>query len=215
MEIATIQGEKRTPGSRHANERTRGRGLLPAVIYGHNEPPETVALSLHDTRIALEHMAHVINLRIGNEERQYLVKDVQYDHLQELPIHVDLMRVDPNERVQVRVPVLLRGTPAGAAEGGTLVQILSELEVECLLLKIPNELRVRVDHLALNASLHVKEIELPPDVKALHKPDDIVAVVHPPRGLTAEETAEAAATEAEPEVIGKGPKEEAPGAGGE
>jgi len=65
MEIATIQGEKREPGSRHANQRLRRRDLVPAVIYGHNEPPEMVALSLPETRQALEHTAHVINLRIG------------------------------------------------------------------------------------------------------------------------------------------------------
>lgn len=209
MEIATIEGEKRQPGGRHANERVRRRGLVPAVIYGHNEPPETVSLSLHDTMLALEHMAHVIKLRIDGAERQYLVKDVQYDHLQQLPVHVDLMRVDPDERVEVKIPVVLRGTPHGVAEGGTLVQVITDLDVECLLLKIPDEIRVHVEHLGLNQMLHVRELQLPPDVKALHKPDEIIAVVHPPRGTTTATIEESLAggTE-EPEVIGRGPRDQ-------
>lgn len=214
MEIATVKGETRAPGNRHANERLRRHGLVPAVIYGHGEAPETVSLSLHDTLLALEHMAHVVRVQIDGGERQYLIKEVQYDHLQRQPIHVDLMRVDVTERVKVKVPLDVKGTPKGAQEGGTLVSVLTELEVECLLLQIPESLRVRVDHLGLNEMLHVRDVTVPPDVKVLHAPDDIVAVVHPPRGTTTEELA-AATTEgaAEPEVIGKGKEEEEEEAG--
>lgn len=210
MEIATIQAEKRTTQGHHHNDRLRRRGLVPAVIYGHGQPPELVALSRHDTELALHSMHHVIRLKIDGQEQQYLIKDVQYDHLQHTPIHVDLMRVDANERVRVKVALELRGTPKGTLEGGTLVHVINELEIECLLLQIPESIRTRVDHLALNEALHVREIEVPPHVKVLHNPDDIVAVVHPPRGTTTAEI-EAAAVEgeavAEPEVIGKGLKE--------
>ena len=102
------------------------------------------------------------------------------------------------------------------AEGGTLVSVLTELDVECELRNIPEGIRVKVDHLGLNEMLKVRELEVPPGVKVLNNPDDIVAVVHPPRGTTAEELGEAAAEgAAEPEVIGKGLKEEAEGEAGE
>ena len=216
MEIATIQGETRTPQAHHGNERLRRRGLIPAVIYGHGKSNELVALSLHDTKLALEHMQRVIMLKIDGREEQYLVKEVQYDHLEQTPVHVDLMRVDVNERVRVKVALELRGRPVGTQEGGTLVSVLNELDVECLLLQIPESIRAKVDHLALNEALHVRDVEVPPDVKVLNNPDDIIAIVHPPRGATAEEiAAEAAEGTAEPEVIGKGPKEEAESAAGE
>lgn len=210
MDIATIQGETRTLGGRHANDRLRRQGLVPAVIYGHGKDPEYVSLSRHDMELALAHLQHVVQLKVGGREQQYLIKDVQYDHLQKTPIHVDLMRVDPNERVRVKVAIDLRGTPAGTLKGGTLVQVLAEAEIECLLLKIPESIRARVDRLELNDMLHVREIEVPPDVKILHSPDDIVAVVHPPRTtVTPEAEAAAPAEGAEPEVISKGVKEEA------
>lgn len=216
MEIATIQGETREREGHHGNDRLRRRGLVPAVIYGHGQAPELVALSLHDTEQALEHMQHVVKLQVGGHIQQYLVKEVQYDHLQKTPVHVDLMRVDESERVKVKVGIEFRGTPRGTAEGGTLVSVLGELDVECLVLQIPESIRVKVDHLALNEMLHVRDIEVPPDVKVLNNPDDIVAVVHPPRGTTTEEIAAAEGAEgAEPEVIGKGPKEAAEDEGGE
>jgi len=216
MDKVTIQGEAREPGGHHANDRLRSRGMIPAVIYGHGQPPEMVALLRHDVALALERMARVIKLQIDGKDRQYLIKDVQFDHLQQHPVHVDLMRVDPNERVRVKVSVDLRGTPKGVAHGGTLVHVITDLDVECLLVKIPETLRARVDHLGLSEVLHIKDIELPPDVKALHEPDDIVAVVHPPRGkVDAEEEEETPGEGAQqPEIIGKKPKEGAEDEGG-
>lgn len=214
METATIQGEKREPGGKHANDRLRRRGMLPAVVYGHGEAPETLALSRHDTLAALEHAAHVITVEIDGKQREFLVKEVQYDHLQKNPIHLDLMRFDSTERVTVRIEVQLRGTPKGVTENqGSLVQLLPDIEVECRVLDIPEALRVRVDHLGIDEALHVKDIELPGDVKAMHEPDDVVAIVQPPR-VVAEDVTEGEEGEAggaEPEIIGKG-KEEGEGA---
>lgn len=209
MEVATIQGETRQPGNRHANEGLRRRGLIPAVIYGHGQNPEHVSLSRHDTELALSRATHVVQVRIEGRDQQYLLKDVQFDHLQKTPVHVDLMRVDVHERVQVKVPLEFRGTAKGVAEGGgVLLHVMSELEIECAVLAIPESIRVRVDFLELNQSLHVREIELPEGVEALAKPEDIVAVVQPPRAVVeptaAVVPAEGEAAAKEPEVISKG-----------
>lgn len=214
MEIASIKGEPRVAGGRHANERLRRRGLIPAVIYGHNKTPETVAMSLHDTELALQHMTHMVQLQIEGREQHYLIKDVQYDHLQQTPIHVDLMRVDLDERVQVKVALELKGSPKGSHEGGTLSQVLTEIEIECRALEIPDMLRIKIDHLGLGDSLLAKDVPAPPGVRVVNDPNDVIAVVHAPKGLTAAEEAEIAAAEsAEPEVIGKGKEGEGePGA---
>ena len=210
MEITTVQGEARQPGNRHANERLRHAGLIPAVIYGHGEAPEHIALSLHDVELALEHASHVINVKLQAGEKQYLLKDVQFDHLQKTPVHVDLMRVDVNERVKVNVPIDFRGTPKGVAEGGTLLHVLSELEIECLVLQIPDAIRVRVDQMEMNQQLHVSDIAVPDNAKILNAPTDIVAIVQPPRAETtaAPAAVEGEASSAEPEVITKGKIEE-------
>jgi large subunit ribosomal protein L25 len=209
MEIATIQGQSRTRQPHHGNERLRRAGLVPAVIYGHGQAPEMVSLSRHDTELALAHGQHVVKLVIDGGEQQYLIKQVQFDHLHKTPVHVDLMRVDLRERVKVKVPLELRGTPRGTSEGGALVSVLTELEVECELLRIPESIRVRVEHLEMNQQLKVKDIEAPEGVTIVSNPEDIIAIVQPPRVV--EEVAPAAAEPAEggaePEIISKGKEE--------
>ena len=210
MEIACLRSERREPKGKKDSARLRRRGLIPAVIYGHKKEPEAVAISLHDLKRSLEHMAHVLKLEAtGNE--QFLIKEIQYDHLQQTPIHVDLLRVDPNERVHVKVSIELRGTPAGSHEGGTLVQVMTDIELDCLLTSIPDSLRHSVSEMGLGQVLQVKELELPAGAEALHGPDDIVATVRAPRGGTEEEeTPEVEDEEAEakePERIGRTAKE--------
>ncbi len=209
MNIITVAGQARSAAGRHANARLRRSGLLPAVIYGHKEPPESVSLSRHELQKALSLGQHVISLRLGSQEKPFLIKEVQYDHLDKTPIHIDLMRVDAKERVKVHVAIELRGDAPGLRDGGEMVQVLTELHVECPLLSIPDSLRVRIDHLKIGDAVYVRDVELPADVSALHDPGDLVVSVRTKRGMTVEEV-QAAEGASEPEVIGRVAKEEAP-----
>jgi large subunit ribosomal protein L25 len=85
-----------------------------------------------------------------------------------------------------------------------LQQIISELEVECLVTEIPDAIRFNVNEMALNDVVHIRDLKLPQGVKALQDEDLIVATVK-----EIVEAAPAAAEEgvAEPEVIGKKPAE--------
>lgn len=213
MQFANVQGEKRKPGGRSANNRLRRRGLVPAVIYGHAKTPEAVALSRHDLELALEHAQHVLKVKIDNQETQLLLKDVQYDHLQSTPIHADLMRVDPNERVHINVAIEFRGEPHGVHEGGDFIPIKTDLDIECPLVEIPEVLKIKVDHLGVGQVLHVSELELPEGITTRHNPDDVVATVRAKRGgldTGGEEAGESEGGEgaAEPEVIGRTAKDE-------
>lgn len=208
MEQVVIRGEARSAHGRSANQRLREREMLPAVIYGHGEPPVSVSVSARDALAALQQLARVIELDIDGKKQQLLIKDVQYDHLQRYPIHLDLMRFDTQERVHVKVPFEFRGTPAGAAVGGVLIHVMNELDVECTAANIPGAIRVKVEALELGQSLHVREIELPEGVTTRHNPEDVVAVCRPPRGGPEEAAPAEGEAASEPEVIKRGKADE-------
>jgi large subunit ribosomal protein L25 len=193
-------------GSRRT-KRLRDKGFVPGVIYGHKEAVIPVTLPRRELVHFLEHGTHVFQLGMDGKNETVLVKDVQYDHLGLDVLHVDFARVDLNERVEVSVPLVLRGTPKGEAENGVLQQIISDLEIECLVTQIPSEVRHNVADLGLDDEVRIKDLKLPEGVKALQDPDLIVAAV---REIKEEVPVEAAVEEgaAEPEVIGKGKEEE-------
>lgn len=211
MHIETIKGEPRETGGKNANRRLRKRGLIPAVVYGHGEANKMIALSLHDLELAIQHTTHVIKVDIADNTDQYLLKGVQFDHLQKTPIHVDLMRVKKDDRVHVKIGLEFKGEPHGIHEGGELVHIITDLDVECPLLAIPDMIKVKIDHLGVGQAMHVREIELPEGMTARHDPEDVVVTVRPKRGRSdiadLEEGAEGESP-AEPEVVGRTAKDE-------
>lgn len=206
MEATIIQAKRRTQSGTRVSRREREEGLIPSIIYGHGEEPESVSLPQKEVLSELAHGSRVLEVNIEGQKSQYLIKAVQYDYLGTYPIHLDLMRVDADEKVKVSVGLELRGEPKGLSEGGILEQRLASIDVECLVGQIPETLHPGVSHLELGDSLTVADIEWPPGVVPLIDGDEKVATVRAPAAEVAVEE-EAEADKAEPEVIGK-PKEE-------
>ena len=184
-------------GSR-ANKRLRDQNLIPGVVYGHKEPVVPVILPKVEVVRHLKHGTHLFDLDIEGKSEKVLVKEVQYDHLGIEVLHVDFARVSLDEKVEVTIPLELKGEPKGAADGGVLTQIIAELHVECLVTDIPDVIRVSISEMKLNEVLHIKDIKLPHGVTAKHDADQIVASI---KAIV--ESAEDAAAAAEPEIIGK------------
>ena len=210
-ETATLDVKVRSELGSRPNKRLRDAGFIPGVIYGHKEAVIPVTLPKRELVRHLDRGTHVFALALDGKAETVLVKDVQYDHFGVEVLHVDFARVDLNEKVEVTIPIVLRGTPKGEAENGVLQQILADLEVECLVTQIPHEIRVSVADLGIGDSIHIKDIKLPDGVRPLQDEDQIVAQV---KEVVEEEVATAAAEagSAEPEVITKG-KEAAAAAG--
>ncbi len=192
-------------GSR-ASQRLRAEGKVPGIIYGLGKDPVAITASLPETTGLIHSGTHTADIDLDGKVDKVLIQDVQYNYLQTEIEHVDFLRIDPNQRVDVKVALDFRGTPKGAKEGGVLETPLSVLEINVLATAIPDSIRVVVDDLALHASIHAKDVKLPEGAKLVTSPEAIVATV---RTVKEEEVAPAAeAGPSEPEVIGKKKEEE-------
>jgi large subunit ribosomal protein L25 len=196
-------------GSR-AMKRLRDKGLVPGVIYGHKEAVVPVTLPKKEVVGHLSHGTHLFEVGLDGKKETVLVKEVQYDHLGLEVMHVDFARVSLDEEVDVTVPLELKGEPKGEKDGGVLQQIVSELELRCKVTDIPDVIRHDVSEMALNDVVHISDLKLPANVKALQDADLVVAKVEEVKEEVAAPAVEAEA--GEPEVIGKKPEEGAEGA---
>lgn len=201
---ATVTAEPRDQLGSRANKRLRDQGMLPGVIYGHKQAVVPITLPKKEVVRHLDKGTHLFALTVGGQAENVLVKDVQYDHLGMDVLHVDFARVDLNERVEVTVPLELKGDPKGEADGGVLTQTVNELEIECVVTDIPSVIVHNVSDMALDSVLHLKDLALPAGAKALQDPDLILATV---KVVEDQEAVEGDA--AEPEVIGGKPADPA------
>src|SRR4051794_12233641 len=204
---AQVTAQLRNQLGSRANKRLRDSGQLPGVIYGHKEAVVPVVLPKKEVVNHLGRGAHLFDLALDGKSEKVLVKEVQYDHLGLEVIHVDFARMSLDEKVEVTVPLVLKGTPKGEADGAVLQQFISELEVECLVTDIPNEIVHNVTEMEKDSELHISELKLPPGVRPLQEGDLLVATV---REIQEEVAAAAPAEEGgtEPEVIGRKKEDE-------
>ncbi|HJW71697.1 MAG TPA: 50S ribosomal protein L25 [Geothrix sp.] len=202
---------KRDVFGKAASRELKKNGMIPAVVYGLNEPPVPIAISPKAVARVLASdggMNSVMFLqREGTDiKRHVIIKDLQRDPITSRLRHVDFMRVDMTIKVRVKVPVRLLGTAIGVkSEGGVLDFSHREIEVECLPSIIPAHIDVDVTGLKVGDSIRFDQLSLMPNVVLTGDAHQVVCAV---RGKSAEEEAAAAPAATEPEVVKKGKKED-------
>lgn len=211
MSEYTIEVQKREKFGKGANRRARSGGLIPAVVYGGGK--DNVAIEI-DRKSMLDLMKKsgsenpIFLLKLGDNERHAMIREVQTHPVSRQVLHIDFQRVMMDQKLRVQVPIELVGVAYGVkTEGGVLDFVTREVEVECLPGDIPKQIELDVTALHVGQHAEARELKMPEGV-TLHDDGDkvIVALGH---ARHEEKTAEevAAATE-EPEVIKKGKTEE-------
>jgi large subunit ribosomal protein L25 len=132
----------------------------------------------------------MIQLDLDGEVSTAIVKDIQWDVLTDQPVHIDFLRVSPDQIVTVPVPVHLMGKPEGVNMGGVLEQVLNEIEVSVRASAIPSKVEVDVTGLLLADSLHVADLELEEGVTSETPLTSVVATVVAPTEVAEEEEEE-------------------------
>jgi large subunit ribosomal protein L25 len=197
-----IKANKRSGLGTRLARKARVGGLIPGIIYGHGETPLSVTLNKRELQTLLGKRERVLELEIESARQHVLIKEVQYDAMQQNILHLDMARVSLDERVEVTVPIVLRGVPVGALEGGVLGQVMNNVEIECLVVAIPEEIRASVVEMKVGDVLKAKELLLPEGVKLIGDPERIVVTCSTVAEEVEEPVAVVAEGGAEPEVIG-------------
>jgi large subunit ribosomal protein L25 len=203
VESLAMETQPRGGRGTRAARRLRKQGLVPAVVYGHKEATLSVVLATDEIQKAIRHGVRVVDLKAGGKVEKALIRDVQWDHLGKELLHVDFARVAADERVVLTVPVEIRGTAPGVSGGGLLDQPLHSLSIECLVVSVPETIRVNISELQIGGVLKVRDLVLPPGVKAMADPDALVVQVKAPVVEVEVAPAAPAVEGAEPEVIGR------------
>jgi large subunit ribosomal protein L25 len=210
MSEILLDAEVREATGKHA-KRVRREGKVPGVYYAHGEknlPIQVPKLSLDPLIFTTE--THIVNLKLTDgSTKKCILRDVQFDPVSDRPVHFDLQGLREDEKVTIEVPIVLTGgVPKGVRDGGMLQHMIHRLKISCLPKDIPENVEVNVAELAMNHSIHVRDLNLP-TVTILESLDNPVVGVVPPTvhkepepGIVPEEGVK------EPEVVGKGKKPE-------
>jgi large subunit ribosomal protein L25 len=213
-----VQVEARTDTGKNACRRIRAAGKIPGNVYGMDLSPFAVAVDAKRVEEVLSlstgrNTIFALSMADAKDSRDVMLREMQRDPVTERLVHVDFLRIDPDKRMSVMVPIRLVGLAEGVKnEAGILDFVQRTVEVSCLPSDIPEQFEFDVSELHLNQNVAAKELEVGEGVEILEDPETILAVCVPTRVVeeevpeTEEEDLEAAGEEGaeEPEVIGKG-----------
>ena len=193
-----LVAEKREDVGKGASRRLRRDGKLPGIVYGTDKEPMMITLPHNDVMHNLEHEAfysQILTLNVGKDKEKVVLKDLQRHPYKRLLLHIDLLRVNENEALTMRVPLhfINEDKAAGVKQGGGIIShTLTELDIVCLPKDLPEYIEVDMLEVALDQTVHLSDLVLPEGVQlysVLHGGDDSlpVAAIHAPKGSTADE----------------------------
>lgn len=210
-----VPAEIRASRGKNEARRTRMRGMVPGVVYGAFQDPVAIAVNPKQIQqILRSKTGHntIFNIDVqGGENTPVMVVDEQYDPVKSHLLHVDLKRIDLNQRIKVTVPVITEGDAKGIKlQGGLLEIVTRSIDIECVPDEIPQNFVVDVSDLMIGQSKRAGDIPMPGSMKLQSPADAVIAHVVSIRAVEEPAAAEAVAAPAgaEPEVVKKGKKEE-------
>lgn len=178
MSTKTLEAIERTDLGTSGARRLRREKKIPAVIYGHGKP-KMVYIDSHIFELKFKHVTEneIINISLGKETIEVLIKDYQSDILKGKITHLDFYEVEKGKILKTHVPIRLVGSPKGVREGGIMENPLHEFEVECLPKDLPEFIEINVTDLDTGHALHAGDVTPPANVKILNNHDQVVAFV--------------------------------------
>ena len=178
MSSMQLVAENRKASNKGAARELRRNGRIPAVLYGEGEP-KAVSVDARDWALGFQNISGntIVQLKVGKDEHNVLIKDTQDDILTGRVNHIDFYAIHAGKKLTTFVPVRLEGTPAGVREGGILEHKIELIEVICLPKDMPEIFTVDVSNLGVGDSLHVGDIVVPEGVEIRTETDATLAVV--------------------------------------
>jgi large subunit ribosomal protein L25 len=194
-------------GSR-ANRRLRRAGSVPGVMYGQASDSVSFKVDARRLRVVLGEGHALFDVEVAGGGREpVIVKDQQRDPVRGHVLHIDLLKVRLDEKIQTTVALELEGAEdaPGVKEGGVLEHVTRELNVEALPTAVPDRIVADVSGLGIAETMMLSSVTPPAGVELLDDPEEtVVATVTAPSRAEEPETE----IEEEAELVGEG--EEAP-----
>jgi large subunit ribosomal protein L25 len=196
-EFGALTATVRTRRGKGAARTLRRAGKLPGVIYGRGK--DNVALTLDprefgkatDPERMWNTLFHVTLKQDGEDDlvEPCVLVDVQLDSIRSDVVHVDFLRVDPQEEVVRKVPVRVTGKSIGITKGGKLKQFRRSVHVAAKPGDVPVEVVVDITAVDAGESVRMRDVVLE-NARLVEEPQQRLCFIELPKAKKEDEEPE-------------------------
>lgn len=197
MKSITIEGQLRTGFGKSATRQLRSQGLVPGVIYGGEKEINFTAPAPALKNLVYTPSFQLAEVVIDGKTYRTILKDLQFDKVDDSLIHIDLLELVDNKKVIADIPLKFVGVSPGVKDGGKLVIKIKSLKVKTLPKYLKEHIDVSIEKLLLNENIRVEDVK-EEHYEILNSPRIPIASVTMTRQLKQEEAAATPAAAAAP-----------------
>ena len=185
MEILTLKAKTREAKGKQ-NNKLRRENMVPAVVYGHDFKPFSLAVNYLDLKnvFAKAGESSLIDLIIEEKKPiKVLIQAIQFDPKSDQMIHADFHQVKMTEKITTELVLKFVGeSPAVKGFSGVLIKSLDRIKITCLPADLVHEISVDLGRLkTFEDIIYVRDLKIPATIEVLEKGGEAVAKVLPPR----------------------------------
>ncbi|MDR0401646.1 MAG: 50S ribosomal protein L25 [Endomicrobium sp.] len=160
-EIILLDAEQRITNQKTNIATLKNNKKIPAVFYGGKSKSESIFINFKSFVLVLKNngMNAIIYLNFKNKKIPVIIKCIQRNILNQIPIHVDFQIISLNDKIEIFVPVYIDGVANGVKNfGGIMEFIVRKIKIEALPMDIPQKINVDVSKLNVGESITVADL---------------------------------------------------------
>ena len=169
-QVSLAASERQSEG-KSANRNLRRSGYIPGVLYGGKDEPKKISIMEKDIVKATEiagFATQILQISMDGKDVDVVVKEIQRHPATSRVLHADFMRVDPDSKITLVVPIRTLNDESCIGvkvNGGQVNHLINDIEVSCLASNLPEYLEIDVQEMDIGDTVSLSEIKLPEGVE--------------------------------------------------
>ena len=170
-EQVSLAASERQSEGKSANRNLRRSGYIPGVLYGGKEEPKKISIMEKDIVKATEiagFATQILRISMDGKDVDVVVKEIQRHPATSRVLHADFMRVDPDSKITLVVPIRTLNDESCIGvkvSGGQVNHLINDIEISCLASNLPEQLEIDVQEMDIGDTISLSEIKLPEGVE--------------------------------------------------
>lgn len=196
--VKFIATKRQNLGKGASRRLRRANVYIPAIVYGQEVEAQPISVEKNEFYRQLEQndalFSQILNLDVDGEKYPVIIRDMQRHPYKPIIQHIDFQVIKSGEALVMSVPIhfLNEEDCIGVKnQGGSLMRLLTDIEISALPKDLPEALELDVKDLELGETLHMTDLALPEGVEiislSIHEQDLAVVNVVQTGGLDEED----------------------------
>ena len=170
-EQVSLAASERQSEGKSANRNLRRSGYIPGVLYGGKDEPKKISIMEKDIVKATEiagFATQILQISMDGKDVDVVVKEIQRHPATSRVLHADFMRVDPDSKITLVVPIRTLNDESCIGvkvSGGQVNHLINDIEISCLASNLPEQLEIDVQEMDIGDTVSLSEIKLPDGVE--------------------------------------------------